>query len=258
MQLQDSLAQFSASGIRIFAISPDSVEDLAAFAALHGITYPLLSDQRSEVIRDFGILNTLIRDDEPEYGIPYPGSYLVASDGRVAAKSFHREYQVREAAPTVLRSGFGVGAAKPSTAIADRPDSRVAVEVALGASTLSFMQRADLYVSLDLADGIHVYGRPIPAGYQPIDVRVAAQEGVRVGEAVYAAPRPFRIAGLDEQFYVYEGRAAVRVPIVLAVRPTDTLTQLTVEVQVRYQACTDKECFAPTSHNALIVVPLQS
>ena len=47
---------------------------LAGFAGEYGIEYPLLADEGSKVIEQFGILNTLVLPDEPVYGIPYPGS----------------------------------------------------------------------------------------------------------------------------------------------------------------------------------------
>ena len=44
------------------------------------MTYDLLSDTDSAVIREFGILNTLVSPDDPEqaagrsfYGVPFPG-----------------------------------------------------------------------------------------------------------------------------------------------------------------------------------------
>jgi len=256
VQLQDTLAQFSASGIAVIAISPDRVETLAEFAAEHAITYPLLSDEHSRVIREFGILNTLLREDEEEYGIPYPGSYLVGRDGRVSDKFFHREYQVRETAATTLRTGFGLGPGGLPAMLATHPASGVTVQVRLGATSLAFMQLADLYVSFELPAGIHVYGRPIPDGYRAVGVRVMAGDGVRIGDPVHPPTRPMRIAGLAEEFNVYEERAVIRVPIVLGTRPSESFTELAIEVEVTYQACTDEMCFAPVTEVLSVVVPL--
>ena len=47
------------SGISVAAISYDSEEVLADFANRRGITFPLLSDDDSSVIRAFGIYNTV-------------------------------------------------------------------------------------------------------------------------------------------------------------------------------------------------------
>ena len=231
---------------------------LAAFAQQHGITYPLLSDVDSTVIRAFGLLNTLIREDEPEYGIPYPGSYLVGRDGRVVDKVFHREYQVRDTPATVLRTGFGLapdGAIGNGAVRALDPVSGVAIEVRLEASSLSFMQKADLYVAFELPVGIHLYGRPVPDGYQALDIQVSLGTAVRVGEPVFPPTRVLRIPGLDEAFHVFAGRPMVRVPLTLAARPSDTLVELSLEIRVRYQACTEKMCFAPAVKVLQIAVP---
>ena len=57
---------------------------LTRFARAHQITFPMLSDKGSAVIRRYGILNTNIPPTHTFYGIPFPGEFLVAPDGRVA------------------------------------------------------------------------------------------------------------------------------------------------------------------------------
>ena len=262
MQLQGSLAEYTAAGIAVMAISPDPVADLADFAATHGITYPLLSDADASVIRAYGILNTLLDETDEDYGIPYPGSYLVGRDGRVEEKSFHREYQVRETALTTLRTGFGVDAAAPGPDGAAAPAAEVVapgvrIRATLGAFEMSFMQHADLYVTLEPDEGLHVYGRPIAEGYQAVEVHVDVPEGVRVGEAVEPATRPMRIEGLSDEFNVIEGAAPIRIPITLGISPSEDLTELRIGVQVRYQACTDRMCLVPAQADLEILVPLR-
>ena len=55
----------------VFAVSYDSEAILADFAERFGISYPLLSDQASDVIREFGILNTHIPEDHKWFGVYY-------------------------------------------------------------------------------------------------------------------------------------------------------------------------------------------
>ena len=62
MELQDRLQELENSGISIAAISYDSEEVLADFANRRGITFPLLSDDDSSVIRAFGIYNTVAEE----------------------------------------------------------------------------------------------------------------------------------------------------------------------------------------------------
>ena len=77
MELQDNLESLSNAGVQPYAISYDSQDTLAEFAEKHSITYPLLSDTKSRVIRDFGILNTLVAEDHRWFGVPFPGTYVV-------------------------------------------------------------------------------------------------------------------------------------------------------------------------------------
>ena len=72
MELQDRLEELEAQGLGVAAISYDSEEVLADFSQRRGITFPLLSDDDSEVITEFGILNTVAAEglgpngDDPE------------------------------------------------------------------------------------------------------------------------------------------------------------------------------------------------
>ena len=59
MELQGRLEELRDQGLGVVAISYDSEEVLADFSQRRGITFPLLSDDDSKVITDFGILNTV-------------------------------------------------------------------------------------------------------------------------------------------------------------------------------------------------------
>jgi peroxiredoxin len=60
VELQRSLADFEDVGIKVFSILYDPLPQLAQFAAEYHIEFPLLSDEGSREIREYGILNTLI------------------------------------------------------------------------------------------------------------------------------------------------------------------------------------------------------
>ncbi len=253
MELRRHQERFEAAGIKLFAVSYDPVDALANFAEEHSIEYPLLSDEGSEVIRQFGILNTLIGPDEPVHGIPFPGSYLVAEDGTVAEKFFHRQYQIRETGPTVLHSGFGVPIDLASVPRAEATSTGAKVSVALGARDLSMMQRAELYVRIELDEGLHLYGQPIPDGFYATEVRVTGPDGLRFGEPQYPPTRPFHVEGLDEEFHVFEGDIEIALSLTSAVREGDSIP---IDVEVSYQACNDRECFTPTTERLHLDVPL--
>ena len=253
MELQQRLPDFEAAGIAVFAISYDPVDALAAFADEHAIEYRLLSDAQSEVIREFGILNTLVQPDEPVYGIPFPGLYIVDEHGVVAEKFFHREYQVRETAATVLRSGFRIAIDLAGSPSAQSTVADVRVSAVLAAEELKFMQRADLYVRIALAEGLHVNAHPAPEGYFATEVAVSGPQGLRVGEPRFPATTPFHIEGLNEPFQVFEGDVEITVPLISEIREGDAVA---IAVEVRYQACNDRECFLPSTERLQLTAPL--
>lgn len=63
--------------------SYDTVEVLRDFAARRGITFPMLSDLDSRVIRTFGLLNEAHAPGERNYGVPHPVLLVVGRDGVV-------------------------------------------------------------------------------------------------------------------------------------------------------------------------------
>ena len=115
--MQRTLPDFEGQNISIFAISYDAVEVLHNFAEKHGITYTLLSDEGSKVIRDLGLLNEEVYQQHAAYGIPkqdhhwgvpYPGVFLLDAQGCVMQKRFQQSYRERETGVGVLEQGFGI------------------------------------------------------------------------------------------------------------------------------------------------------
>ena len=254
MQLQRHLAEFETAGVTVYAISYDAPEVLAAFAEEFGITYPLLSDAGSEVIRRYGILNTLVRVDEAVYGIPYPGSYLTDEAGVVTEKSFYRLYRVRPATRALLKDGFGVPLTPQSGPVAESSAPGVRVTAALGEEALVFQQRVPLYVTFDLDAGLHVYAPGAGGGMLGVTIEVRAPEGIEVGAATFPEARPFRIEGADEAFPVLEGVIEAAVPLISTRADVEPVT---LEVIVHYQACDDRQCFLPQEQALTLHVPLQ-
>jgi hypothetical protein len=252
VELQQQKDEFANAGIEVFAISYDRQDAQTAFAEQHDIDYHMLADEDSAVIKQYGILNTLIAEDEGVYGIPFPGSYLVDEAGLVEEKFFHREYQIRETGSTVLRSGFGA-----AFDLSDVPcvevEGDAKITATLGGASLASMQRGDLYVRIELDEGLHVNGPKVPDGFFATEVTVTAPEGVRVGETMYPQTTPFKIEGIDEQFDVFEGGVEVSVSLISTLREGETLP---LEIAVQYQACNDRECFLPQQQTLHLDVPI--
>ena len=75
---------------------------LKSFADRQHITYPLLSDPDSKVIRAYDILNETTKPGTPTYGIPYPGVYVVDVHGKVVSKYFEDDYKERVSTADIL------------------------------------------------------------------------------------------------------------------------------------------------------------
>lgn len=102
VQLQSDLAEVEAKGAQLVAISYDSPEILKRFAAKKSITYPLLSDTGSKTIDAYGIRNKEAtgRTD----GIPYPGTYVIGTDGVIRVKLFLEGYEERHSTAALLKA----------------------------------------------------------------------------------------------------------------------------------------------------------
>ena len=130
-------------------------EILSGFAAANKIEYPLLSDAGSKVIRAFGILN----DNVPEghammFGMPFPGNYLIASDGTVRDKLFLPNYEHRPSASQAVLKHF-------STAARIRLKSRPTPLPWRSPfpSTIASRDRSGLTLDVRLDPGWHIYGK---------------------------------------------------------------------------------------------------
>ncbi len=77
--------QYQERGYNVVGISYDSVEDLKKFDTRRNIEFPLLSDEGSETIKAFGLLNKEHREGSFAYGVPHPAIYVVGFDRRVKA-----------------------------------------------------------------------------------------------------------------------------------------------------------------------------
>ena len=102
MQLQSYLEDFRQAGIGVVAITYDTPELQRAFIDKVGLRYPLISDIDAGTMRALGILNTEYQPGDSNYGIPYPGIFIVDRSGTIVGKLFLEGYSTRVDAAAVL------------------------------------------------------------------------------------------------------------------------------------------------------------
>ena len=104
MELQSRYADITRQGLGLVAISYDTPETLKKFSDSRGITFPLISDSGSAIIKTHGLLNETVDPKSRTYGIPHPGTFVVDRKGVVRSRFFEDAYQERYTAATILSS----------------------------------------------------------------------------------------------------------------------------------------------------------
>jgi hypothetical protein len=243
--------------VALYALSYDEPDALAAFAATHGVTFPLMSDPDSEVIERFGILNTLIgEDDHPWYGIPFPGAYVLAADGTITAKFFEERLQFRPSANQLLRAALGETIELPPL---DSSPETVAFDVSFDGEVLHPGVMHDLIVRFAVPDGQHLYDGPVPDGMVATSVEVDEQVGVVVRPAVLPPTATHTLAGTGETLQIFDGDVVVRVPFTQLGRSLTELDDGTLVQRltgtVRWQSCDDEMCHLPRTEQFSLDIP---
>jgi len=104
--LQADLKKIEAAGVRVVGVSYDSVEVLKTFADNNKIAFPLLSDPDSKTIAAYALRNPEVAGKSFGKvnldGVPYPGTVLVGTDGKIAAKLFVDGYKERHSAAELV------------------------------------------------------------------------------------------------------------------------------------------------------------
>ena len=124
MELQGRYDDIRRQGLGLVAITYDPPETLKRFADSRGITFPLLSDPGSAMIKRFGLFNATVDPQTRAYGIPHPGTFILDAKGTVVARFFEDAYQERYTAATVLAT-LGVRAARDAGDRTHRPPDAV-------------------------------------------------------------------------------------------------------------------------------------
>jgi hypothetical protein len=247
VELEQHLGAIRKRGLGVAAISYDSVGALKSFADRQHITYPLLSDPDSKIIRTYDIFNQTVRPGTPAYGIPYPGVYVVDARGMVVSKYFEDDFKERVSTSDILARQFGAP-----------------VDVVRGAVEAKYLQittaasndiarpglRIALSLDIEMKPKMHVYA-PGVQGYIPIDWRLD-EGGPAAKRHSFEYPRSemLRLEAIGETVPVYRGHIRIRREITFGqeavlkklVSPNG---EVTVKGTFRYQACDDRECYVP-------------
>jgi hypothetical protein len=245
VELQRRYAEITKQGLGLIAVSYDSPETLKKFADSRGITFPLISDRGSAMIRAYGILNEGEKPGSRTYGIPHPGTFIVDRKGVVVQRFFENAYQERYTAATVLASVGGTTQGLTATATT----AHLSMTVTLSDAVAAPGERLSLTAAITPARGMHLYA-PGKHDYQVVRLTIDPQPWLRVHEVSYPASEIYHFKPLDERVEVYMKPFRLRQDVTLLATPEaqKLLTaagSITISGALDYQACDDKVCFNP-------------
>ena len=274
MELQDRAEELRGQGLGVAAISYDSEEVLSDFAQRRGISFPLLSDDDSAVITEFGILNTVAAEgvgpnkDDPavvadvrQYvslfgasqnvvGTPFPGTFTLDAQGRVTSRFFEEFYRERNTTANVMLK-LGVGLS-PIAAI-EGSTAHLNITAYPSNPSLTVGTKFSLAVDVEPNANIHVYAPGAEAmGYRVIGFTMDPVPHIRFEPVEFPESEIYHFEPLDERVPVYQRRFTLLQEAVVSGEPEveEALSQIdavTLSGTLNYQACDDTLCFDPVS-----------
>jgi peroxiredoxin len=87
-------------------IVKDHADTLSQFRLRHDIPYLLLSDPASAVIKQYGIFNFSYEPGTKYHGVPWPGIFLVNSEGVIVRKFAEESYRDRPLIEDVIQAAM--------------------------------------------------------------------------------------------------------------------------------------------------------
>lgn len=257
MELEQQVRAFAKRGVNIAAVTYDAPGVLRHFATRRAITYPLLSDEGSKVIRAYGILNESIAKDTAFYGVPHPVTYMLDARGRVKSKYVEKDYRERYTAANILVREFP-GETPGAAAGQEIRAKHLTLRTWASNASVHPGSRVSLYLDIALPPKMHVYA-PGVQGYKP--VAWSLSEGPwRAMDAEYPAPRTLHLKAIGEKVPVFEKTVRVRRDVMVG-QVRDLKAQLAagslaLEGVFTYQACDDKVCYTPEQVPVKWTLPL--
>ncbi len=245
--MEKNLPTLKAKGLGVCAISCDTEEILAHFAKRNRITFPLLSDWNSKVIGKFRILNDTIPVDQPAYGVPFPGTFLVNEKKIVVSKFFEEDYRDRYSIGTILTRFLN----SPLNTRQNHLElDHLVLDYYASSDTAYSGNRITLVGEIQLPAGVHLYA-PGPHRYRPVKWELKPSVGFQALPILYPEPTVLYLPAIQETVPVFEKKFRLTQDIIVTPNPRalpmalNSSGELTIEGTFHYQACDAKACFLP-------------
>jgi AhpC/TSA family/Disulphide bond corrector protein DsbC len=245
VELQGRFDDIRKQGLGLIAISYDSPETLKKFADSRGITFPLISDAGSAIIKRFGILNVQQEPGSRSYGIPHPGTFVVDRKGVVTARFFEEAYQERYTAAAIFVAQGG----NPGGAAFSVETTHLGVTATISDSTVAPGERISIVVTVTPRSNMHVYA-PGKHEYRVVRLNVDPHSWLRAHDTRYPPSEIYHFKPLNERVEVYSKPFRLIQDVTILATPEvqktlATMPTVTIAGALEYQACDDKICYNP-------------
>jgi hypothetical protein len=246
VELQGRLDDIRRQGLGLVAITYDPPETLKRFADTRGITFPLLSDPGSVLIRRYGLFNDTVDPQTRAYGIPHPGTFILNPRGVVTARFFEDAYQERYTAATILAT---MGVSPPGTPVTART-VHLGLSATISDTVAAPGHRLSIVAEVTPRPTMHLYA-PGKHDYQVVQLTIDSQPWLRAHDTVYPASEIYHFKPLDERVEVYSKPFRLQRDVTLLATPEmqkrlGSMPSASITGALEYQACNDTVCFNPT------------
>lgn len=247
VQLQQAQQRFKDNDIGLVAISYDSEAILKDFAQRHNITFPLLADPQSAIIRKYGVLNPEAKG--MSQGMAFPGFFYIDPGGNIKEKFFEAAYTDRYTANSVVARLFPE-LVEQATRKIEAPHIDLTLQQSDQAGVPG--SRITLIAELSLGPDLHVYAPGVTGGYKPVELKLEPAADVKAHPAVFPRPKVLFLQAINETVPVFEGRFRIAQDITLSADKSFVTSlgqgkDLAINGELKYQTCNDTTCFPPAS-----------
>jgi hypothetical protein len=229
------------------AISYDSEEILKFFAGRHNITYLLLADPDSKIIKEYGVFNH--EATGMQKGFARPGYFFIDPHGVIKEKFFEAKYRERLTGNSILAKLFPE-LGQEVTDTLEAPHLNLALEQSdrIGVPGTRITVVAEVRLPAD----VHVYA-PGTQGYKPVKLTLNPVPDVELSPAAYPISQTLYLPAIKEKVPVYQGtfRITQDVKVSSSAQFWGSLGKdgktIAITGKLEYQACDKTTCYVPTS-----------
>jgi len=245
VELQGRYDQIRAQGLGLIAISYDTPVTLKAFADSRGITFPMVSDPGSAIIKRYGLLNEGMDPASRFFGVPHPGTFILDSKGVVQQRFFEDAYQERFTAGTILAAQ----GAEPASPALTASTPHLSLRASISDTLVAPGERLSIVLQVTPRPGMHLYA-PGKHDYQVVQLTLDPQPWLKLHDTVYPPSEIYHFKPLDERVEVYQTPFRLTRDVTLLATPEaekllGTMSSVTLTGALEYQACDDRVCFNP-------------